>query len=72
MCASRQNQGLRMAAAQEQMLQYQLHIEARKNKLAQLKAKLAEQERQKAAMKTPKVNPAEWNADSQSLPLQSQ
>ena len=58
--------------AQEQMLQYQLHIEARKNKLAKLKAKLAQQEQQKAAKKTLKANPEEWNMGPQQLALLSQ
>ena len=67
--ASRQNQTQRLAAGQEQMLQYQLHLEIRKNKLAKLHAKLAQQERLKAAKKTLRVNPEEWNGVTQTLTL---
>ena len=50
-----------MAAAQEQILQYTLHIQARKEKLNKLKARKAQKEQRKTAKKTAKVAPQTYD-----------
>ena len=45
------------------MLQFQLHIEARKNKLNKLRQKHAKQQRAKAEKKTLKVDPSVWTIE---------